>query len=402
MLLAICADRGAPGSTTTALALAAARGLPAVVVEADPYGGDLALRIHVDGNPLPTTPTVLSVSAGRSAQEPTSGPLGMPPNGASARRHRDLWRDGAHQLTDQVRVVPGFMAAEHGSSMGWPVLASALEAQSVPIFADLGRIHTGSPSLSVAAAADALIPVCRGDMASVQHMVDRLELLVPAIADRNGRPPVVLPVVVASRQHGSRIASSVAEILGETAVGPALRGVGWLAWDPAAVTHLENGADPWAKPLGKSALMRSARKAMSILGVVTGLTYTDPAAKRGGNKLTARLRGDDEATATTEGGQGRQSWVTPVPQPQSSPQPGAQQPHMQANEQRDPPPPRTPSPAWTARQGAAGPHDATSSDQAYDRGGDRDGDRDSGGAGETSGTAAVRGRWETTARQLRH
>ena len=45
-------------------------------------------------------------------------------------------------------------------------------------------------------------PVCRSDMASVQHMVDRLELLVPAIADRNGRPPVVLPVVIAPRQHG--------------------------------------------------------------------------------------------------------------------------------------------------------------------------------------------------------
>ena len=75
-----------------------------------------------------------------------------------------------------MRVVPGFMAAEHGTSMAWPVLASALESQSVPIFADLGRIHTGSPSMPIATAADALIIVCRGDMASVQHMVERLEL----------------------------------------------------------------------------------------------------------------------------------------------------------------------------------------------------------------------------------
>ena len=231
MLFAICADRGAPGSTTTALALAAARGLPAVVVEADPYGGDLALRIRHDGNPLPTTPTVLSVSAGRSVQGSTSGPR-TSPGGPSERRHRDLWRDGSHALSEHVRVVPGFMAAEQGTSLAWPVLASALEAQSVPVFADLGRIHTGSPSLAVAAAADALIPVCRGDMASVQHIVDRLELLVPAIADRNGRPPVVLPVVIAPRQHGSTVANSVAEILGETAVGPTLRGVSWLAWDP--------------------------------------------------------------------------------------------------------------------------------------------------------------------------
>ena len=59
MLFAICCDRGAPGATTTALALAAARGKPAVVVEADPYGGSLALRLRPGGKALPATPTVL-------------------------------------------------------------------------------------------------------------------------------------------------------------------------------------------------------------------------------------------------------------------------------------------------------------------------------------------------------
>ncbi len=69
MLFAICADRGAPGSTTAALALASARGLPTIVVEADPYGGDLALRLRPDGkHPLAATPTVLSVAAGRSSE----------------------------------------------------------------------------------------------------------------------------------------------------------------------------------------------------------------------------------------------------------------------------------------------------------------------------------------------
>ena len=76
MLFAICADRGAPGSTTTALALAAARGLPAVVVEADPYGGDLALRVRRDGKrPLPTTPTVLSVAPAGRPSRPASRDL---------------------------------------------------------------------------------------------------------------------------------------------------------------------------------------------------------------------------------------------------------------------------------------------------------------------------------------
>ncbi len=279
MLFAVCSDRGAPGSTTTALTLAAARGLPAVVVEADPYGGDLVLRLRPDGNtrhPLPPTPTVLGVAAGRSTQRPQAGLIGPTTNRGGEPRHLDLWRNGSHRLSSTVRVVPGFLTAEQGSSLAWPVLTSALQAQTVPVFADLGRIHTGSPSMPLAAAADALITVCRADMGSVTHMTERLEQLVTAIAERNGRPPLVLPVVIADRRHGARLASRIAEVLDETAVGPALRGVGWLAWDPTAVQRLEHGGDPWARPLRKSHLMQSARKAMWLLGTATGIDHAEP------------------------------------------------------------------------------------------------------------------------------
>jgi hypothetical protein len=277
VLFAVCSDRGAPGSTTVALALAAARGLPSVVVEADPYGGDLALRCRAEGDPLPPTPTVLGLGAGRAERRPPRGPLaetdGQP-------RRLDLWRDGSHQLNDMVRVVPGFLTAEQGSSLAWASVAATVESQLVPVFADLGRIHTGSPSLPVAAAADLLITVCRGDVASVQHMIWRLEQLVPAIAERNGRPPIVMPVVVATRRNGARAASQVAELLAETSVCPTLRGAGWLAWDPSGVSRLQDGANPWAKPLRGSPLMTSARKVIWMLGLATGLDHTDPSAAR--------------------------------------------------------------------------------------------------------------------------
>ncbi len=56
MLFAVCADRGAPGSSTVARVLASARGLPAVVVGADAYGDDMALRVLPDGkHPMPET-----------------------------------------------------------------------------------------------------------------------------------------------------------------------------------------------------------------------------------------------------------------------------------------------------------------------------------------------------------
>lgn len=297
MLFAVCADRGSPGSTTAALAMASARGLPAVVVEADPYGGDLALRLRPDGNerhPLPPTPTVLGIAAGRSAQPTPAGPIGMASADRDRRRQLDLWREGSHGLNRTVRVVPGFLTAEQGAVLAWPVLTAALQAQSVPVFADLGRMHSGSPSLPIAAAADALIPVCRADMGSVAHLTGRLEHLVPAIAERNGRPPVVLPVVVADRRHGDRVAGRVADLLGESEVGPALRGVGWLAWDPESVRQLELGEDPWSAPLRKSHLMRSARRVMWLLGMATGLDHAEPDS---GNRsrATGKQRGAETA-----------------------------------------------------------------------------------------------------------
>ena len=127
MLLAVCSDRGAPGATTVALALAAARGLPSVVVEADPYGGDLAVRCRIDGNPLPPTPTVLGLGTGMPAA-PTSE--GEP-------RRLDLWRDSSHRLSALVRVVPGFLTAEQGATLPWASVAATVDrrrCRSSPIW----------------------------------------------------------------------------------------------------------------------------------------------------------------------------------------------------------------------------------------------------------------------------
>ena len=286
MLFAICADRGAPGSTTAALALASARGLPAIVVEADPYGGDLALRLKPDGkHPLAATPTVLSVAAGRSAEQrhvPASTPM----------RQLDLWRSGSHELSERVRVVPGFMNAEQGASVAWSALASVLRSQTVPVFADVGRIHTGSPSMPILAAADAVVTVCRGDLGSVHHMIERLEAIGPTIAEQSGRTPTFLPIVVAPRQHGRQLAHAVSQLLSAAAVGPAVRYVGWLAWDPAGCALLEDGHDPWEKALRKSPLMISAHQALHLVGLATGLEHTLPARPKGRRRNVPEMVAD--------------------------------------------------------------------------------------------------------------
>lgn len=280
MLFAVCSDRGAPGSSTVARVLASARGLPAVVVGADPYGDDMAQRLRPDGShPMAETPTVLGIGAGQTSDEPQKrSPLGLSSQ-STGPRYDDLSREGSHELSPLVRVVPGFMTAEQGAPTAWRVLAEALKAQSTAVFADLGRIHTGSPSMPIVTAADAIIPVCRGDQVSVQTMTTRVELLVDAFTDRNQRPPAVVPVVIANRRHGDAIAQMVSQILADSAAGAAVRGVGWVAWDPAGAAALDNGGDPWAKPLRKSPLMRSARKAMWHLGIATGLDHAEPDVK---------------------------------------------------------------------------------------------------------------------------
>jgi hypothetical protein len=310
MLFAVCSDRGAPGATTVALVLAAARGRPSVVVEADPYGGDLAVRCRVDGDPLPPTPTVLGLGTGMPAGQMAEGEP----------RRLDLWRDGSHRLSALVRVVPGFLTAERGAMLSWASVAATVGSQVVPVFADLGRIHTGSPSMPVAAAADALVTVCWGDVASVQHLIWRLEQLVPAIAERNGRPPVVLPVVVAPRRNGSHAAGQVGELLAETEVGPTIAGVGWLAWDSASVAHLAQGEDPWQRPLRTSPLLKSARKVVGMLGQVTGLEYADPYAEaKGARRTSKRNRRTDDEPAQESGSeeQGSDETDTSVPAPRT-------------------------------------------------------------------------------------
>jgi hypothetical protein len=324
VLFAVCSDRGAPGATTLALALSSARGLPSVVVEADPYGGDLALRCRVKGAPLPPTPTVLGLGAGMSAaQAAQMVAASYERNGHASRdsagqsRRLDLWREGSHKLSDMVRVVPGFLTAELGSTLAWSSVAATAESQVVPVFADIGRIHTASPSMPIAAAAEALVTVCRGDVASVQHMIWRLEQLVPAIADRNGRTPLVVPVVVTGRREGAHAAGQVAELLAETPVGPTLRGVGWVAWDPAAVADLYSGGDPWAKPLRTSALMKSTRKVMWLLGLATGLDHAYPYAEAKRARRT-RWKAASSGDVPTEG---RTAADPPVPAAGEDPPP---------------------------------------------------------------------------------
>lgn len=245
MLTVVCADKGAPGTTSTALALAAGWGAPAILVEADHSGGDLGIRIRrPDGSALPEKPTVATLAA--AARPEPQAPA--------------LARTYAHKVHDNLSVLPGYLVAEQGGGLAqlWDPLAISLESSDTDILVDVGRIHSGAPTLRLAEAADVVVLVGRANLASIIHMRERLNHLVSSLARGRRRPPTVIPLLVTAHRQAEKDLSDLAEILqvaGLTTAAPA-----YVAWDPAALARLEDGEDPNGR-LSRSILLRSARDA---------------------------------------------------------------------------------------------------------------------------------------------
>lgn len=265
-MIVVAADKGSPGATVTALALASAWPQPATLVEADPWGADLPFRARRHGEVLADRETVLSLATAATARD-SEGRL---PEGG------DLVDRYAQDLSDHVRLVPGPVSAERAAAVpNWKALAIALAASARPVIADLGRLHVASPSMPVAAAADVVVVVCRGEVGSVLRLRERVTALVPVLAELRGAAPRVVPVVISSKRHGPGDAADVQAALAETAAGPFIPTVGSLAWDPSAVEALYRGEDPAGRPLARTALMKSAAEFVSPLVDVSG-TLVEP------------------------------------------------------------------------------------------------------------------------------
>lgn len=244
MLIAVCCDRGAPGSTTVSLALGVSTPEPTIVVEPDPYGGDLALRCAAPGGhgeAFPPMPTVLTLAT-EARTSMSSG----------------LVASKAHEFTGSTRIVPGHFSAEQAAGLkNWAPLAEALRASSSRVVADLGRIHSSSPTIPIAAAADVVVVVTRPEMGAVTHLKDRLERLAPVLASIRNAPPVVVPVVVTPRRQASAVVAEVGRLLAPSSAARAVAGIGWIALDPSGVEAMyagqvggKNGRTPLLKSAG--------------------------------------------------------------------------------------------------------------------------------------------------------
>lgn len=224
--IALASVKHSPGVTTAAVALAAAYGDGAVVVEADPSGGDIAARCGV-------------------ASEP--GLLTL----AAAGRHVGTVLDfslHAQPLPSGGRVIAAPVDPDQaGAAVATtaPRISAALGADLTIV--DCGRMFGSSAARPAMRGADVVLMVLEPTVTAVEHLRARMRSLDRPVLGR------VAALLVGDRPYRP------AEV--EHAIG--IPAVGSVAVDPRGVAALYRG--PAAR---RSLLVRSAR---SVLDTVSRL-----------------------------------------------------------------------------------------------------------------------------------
>ena len=242
MLVAIGSAKGSPGATSTALAVAAVWPRPVVLVEADPSGGDLALRCTVQGGgPLVVTPNLLGLAA--AVREDRS------PGALHAY---------AQTLGCGVSVIPGVSASGQAAGLSnlWSPIARACRDATVDVIADLGRVDAGSRSLPIAAAAHQLVLVGSPSLEGFLHLRETARELAAASHRGPAGHRLVKPVLTVSDRHANQDCADLNQVLEVAGVNAAP--ARHLSYDVDALRRLERGEQASGR-LGRTLLIRSAR-----------------------------------------------------------------------------------------------------------------------------------------------
>lgn len=220
-LISVMSAKGAPGATTTSMLLANLWPAPSILVDADPLGGDVALRLPGEHGPL----------------DPGQGLMSLLP---AARRGLEPQTVVAHAQTalGGQQVLAGLPGPEQAVAAAplWPSLAQAFaRVPGVDVFADVGQVSSRSTHLAMVEASSALLCVYRPTAWSVIHTRRRLESLEQQVRDRQTRVGIVC---VAAPGDSRDVAAAVQTI---TTGLPWVTDDGIVAHDPATVVIYEGG-----------------------------------------------------------------------------------------------------------------------------------------------------------------
>ncbi|GAA2132471.1 hypothetical protein [Streptomyces synnematoformans] len=254
-LIAVAADKGAPGVTTTAVALAAVWPRRALLAEADPAGGDLVYRsVGQNGNPL----------------DPNTGMLSL---GATARRGiaaEQLW-DHAQPMSGGLDVIVGLGNSDQSAGLTrlWPTLGRAFAALAesphggADVIADCGRVGAESGTLELFTHAALVLLVARALPEQIARVRDRASSLSARLhGTQRGAAALGTPLIgvllIAEPSGAAKVAGQVNDML--TASQSGARVLGVVADDVAGAEQLAGRRRGRAE---RSMLVRSIRKVAS-------------------------------------------------------------------------------------------------------------------------------------------
>ncbi len=239
MLIAMCSAKGAPGVTTSGLALALSWPRPAVLAELDPAGGDV-LAGYGRGQLPARGLAELELAARRG---------GLDGHLAGHLLHLDASGD--------VRLLPGLADPASARHVDWDRLAVALasaEDGSADVLADCGRLRAVHFPAAVAHRAAAVVVVTGSTLRAVRAATQAVPELLELAGQDGPANKIAALVVGPGEPYGER---EIAEALGIPVIGT-------LPRDTKAAAVLSDGA-PAGRLFAQSALLRAARSTSARL-----------------------------------------------------------------------------------------------------------------------------------------
>ncbi len=236
--IALTSPSGAPGVTTTAVALATIWPRPVLLLEADITGGSSILAGYL-----------------RGMIEHRGGLLALLSAQASGTRFIDAVHQAGMKLpgAPSVVFVPTITRLGQGQGLDrlWPGLANdlaALEQAGTDVIVDAGRLGTAHGPAPLLYRADVVLMLGRSHLPAITAAMTAGPALAEALDQYGtGRDALRLVTVGEGQPHSGR----------EIAAAVGIHALSSLAWDPAHAEHYSLGASIDSKRLARANLTRS-------------------------------------------------------------------------------------------------------------------------------------------------
>jgi hypothetical protein len=201
-VVAFFSAKGSPGTTTAAMLVSSLWPRPALLVDCDPAGGDVGLRLAgPDGREL----------------DPDRGLLSLLPVARRSLRP-DVLLEHAQSVVGGGQVILGLAGPEQANVAGplWSTLAQAFSSlEGYDVIIDAGRLDSMSAHLPIVKQATVAVAVLRADVSGVVIARSRLRGLRPALTAGGSAGPLV-GLVVRSGPNARDVDGAVDTIRGES------------------------------------------------------------------------------------------------------------------------------------------------------------------------------------------